>query len=207
MSFNPSNRPERSTAGDAGPSPTVTHYQEVAERVDAIISEVLALLPKLEVPHPTTVQFVRTHKGIPPAFMETAIAGVAAKEDLRNTRKLDVTTGRDTLQLNQAIRPMADKLYHFAKSVQYTLDTRMAVLGAESLQIYYLAKGMARDPKGADMLELVADLKRDLGRSSSVPPKKKSEQDPVSETTPATEPSAPVQPKRRKKKLAVVTSL
>jgi hypothetical protein len=202
MSFNPSNRPARITVGETGPSPTVTHYQQLAERVNAIIDEVFAILPKLELPHPATVHFVRTHKGIRPKFMETAITGVTAKESLRAISKLDVPTGWDTLQLNQALRPMADKLYHFAKSIQYTLDTRMAILGAESLQVYYLVKGLARDPEGADMLQLAADLKRDLGRSTG--PKK--EAPPEEDST--TVPSAPVQAKRlRKKKLAVVTSL
>jgi hypothetical protein len=213
MAFNPSTRPAVTASGGEGDtpplSPTITHYQQVSETVDGMINEVLTVLPKLELPHPRTVTFVRGHKNIPVEFMETAIAGVARNPELQGLRKLNVATGQDTIQLNQAFRPLADKLYHFAKKLEYTLDTRLAVLAAEALQVYYLVKGMARDPEGAAMLELVADLKRDLGpRGGRKSAKPKPEQEPGTGSTSLTEPPATIRKKRvRPKKVAVVTSL
>jgi hypothetical protein len=72
----------------------------------------------------------------------------------------------DTLQLNLAYRPMVDSLFNLGKNLKYTLDSRMALLAADSLQVYYLAKGMGRDPDGADMLQFAEDLKRELARTN-----------------------------------------
>jgi hypothetical protein len=214
MSFTPSNRPDRpATVGDDGGStdttavsPTITHYQQVSERVSAMIDEVLTVLPKLELPHPTTVKFVRANKSRPIAFLETAITAVGRRADLQAVSRLDVQAGWDTLQLHQALRPLADKLYHFAKKVDYTLDSRLALLGADALQLYYLVKGLARDPERADMLELLADLRRDLGKTAK--PKRAPKPKDETAAAPATEPPATIRKKRaRRKEAAVVTSL
>jgi hypothetical protein len=207
MSFTPSNRPERpATVGDDGGTtavtPTITHYQQLADRVSAMIDELLTVLPRLELPHPTTVNFVRTHASLPIALLETAVTAVSRQEELQVISRMDVSNGWDTLQLNQALRPVADKLYHLAKKIEYTVDSRLALLGAEVLQLYCVVKGLARDPKRADMLELMADLKRDLGRKAK--PKRVRKQVPA----PAIEPAATIRAKRpRRKEAAAVTSL
>ena len=171
MSFNPSNRPGRAavagengaSADTTGVSPTVTHYQQMADQVSAMIDQIVPALPRLEPPHPTTVRFVRGNANLPIPFLENALAAVGRSEELQVISRLDVSAGWDTLQLNQVIQSLIDKLYHFAKKLAYTRDTRLALLGADCRQLYYLVKGLARDPERADMLELVAVLKRDLG--------------------------------------------
>ena len=45
-----------------------------------------------------------------------------------------------------------------------TIASRKASLAADSLQIYDLAKGLARDPDSADIAAVVANMKRDLGK-------------------------------------------
>ena len=216
MSFTPSNRPDRTaTAGEDGGNagstdttavtPTITHYQQVADRVSAMIDELLTALPKLELPHPTTVKFVRAHASIPIPFIETAVTAVGRREELQVVSRLDVSAGWDTLQLNQALRSLSDKLFHFAKKIEYTADTRIAVVAADCLQLYYLVKGLARDPERADMLELVADLKRDLGGKGNPKRTPKKKEEPATEVTPAAE--APPTARARRKKTAVVTSL
>jgi hypothetical protein len=171
--FTSSNRPGQpvqssgsqvTAAADAPVSPTLTHYQQVADQADLLIDGVMAALPKLELPHPTTVRFVNGHKNVPMSFIEKVVAAVARREQLRILNKLDVTFARDMLQLDEAYRPVVDKLFHFAFGLKYTLDARRAIVAAACLQIYYLVKGFGRDPDGADMLQLAEDLGRELGR-------------------------------------------
>ena len=78
--------------------------------------------------------------------------------------KLDVTAARDTLQFIDAFRPIQDKVTAFANSLKFTMASRKASLAADALQIYSIAKGIARDPGAAAVASLVANLKRDLGR-------------------------------------------
>lgn len=170
--FTPSDRPGQPvppsgseiTAADAPVSPTLTHYQRLADQADVLIDGIMAALPKLELPHPTTSRFVRGHQNVPMSFIEKAVAAVARREQLRILNKLDVTFARDMMQLDEAFRPVVDKLFHFAFGLKYTLDARRAIVAAACLQIYYLIKGFGRDPGGADMLQLAEDLKRELGR-------------------------------------------
>ena len=78
--------------------------------------------------------------------------------------KLDVTAARDTLQFIEAFRPVQDKVTAFANSLKFTMASRKASLAADALQIYSIAKGVARDPGAAAVASLVSNLKRDLGR-------------------------------------------
>ena len=52
----------------------------------------------------------------------------------------------------------------FANSLKFTMASRKASLAADALQIYSIAKGIARDPGAAVVASLVQNLKRDLGR-------------------------------------------
>jgi hypothetical protein len=144
-----SNRPERPAVaadvpGGGNPpetvpdstSPTLTHYEQLANQVISALAQITAILPKLQVPHPSTEKFVRSHRTVPLVFKETAVAGVARNARLQRVTEMDVTFSRDTLQLNQAFRPVIDTLAHFTETLKYTLDSRMAILGSDALRVY-----------------------------------------------------------------------
>jgi hypothetical protein len=79
------------------PTPTVTHYQQVATRFLAALDEVLAIIPDLEAEHASTANFVRSYQSIPIRFLATAISSVEQSAELQAVGKLDVKKGRDTL--------------------------------------------------------------------------------------------------------------
>jgi hypothetical protein len=153
-----------STDPAATSTPTVTHYQQVADQVCKALDDIAVLIPKLELTHASTAKFVRSHLNVPTEFLATAIAVVEQVPELSNVNKLDVVGARDTLQFIEAFRPVADKAMAFAKSVTDTISLRKANLAADSLQVYAIAKGLARDRKSGGIASLVANLKRDLGR-------------------------------------------
>ena len=146
------------------PSPTITHYQQLADNFSKALDEITAIIPKLEITHPATANFVRSHLNVPTAFLATAIAAVEQTPELQGVNKLDVNAARDTLQFIDAFRPVQDKVTAFANSLKFTIASRKANLAADALQIYSIAKGVARDPGAASVASLVRNLKRDLGR-------------------------------------------
>jgi len=146
------------------PTPTVTHYQQLAENFSKALDDIAAIIPKLEVTHPATANFVRSHLNVSTEFLNTAIAAVEQTPELQGLNKLDVNAARDTLQFIEAFRPVQDKISAFANSLKFTMASRKASLTADALQIYSIAKGIARDPGAAAVASHVHNLKRDLGR-------------------------------------------
>lgn len=157
--------PEGTTPDPAtGPTPTVTHYQQLADDFSKALDAIVQNIPKLEITHPATANFVRSHLNVPTEFLATAIAAVEQTPELQHINKLDVAAARDTLQFIDAFRPIQDKVNALANSLKFTMASRKALLAADALQIYNIAKGIARDPGAAAVASLVANLKRDLGR-------------------------------------------
>lgn len=146
------------------PTPTITHYQQLADEFSKALDDIASLIPKLEGTHPATANFVRSHLNVPTEFLATAIAAVEQTPELQSVNKLDVVEARDTLQFIEAFRPVLDKVTAFANSLKFTMASRKASLAADSLQIYSIAKGVARDPGAAAVASHVHNLKRDLGR-------------------------------------------
>jgi hypothetical protein len=153
---------------DDAPTPTVTYYQQLAEHFSKALDEIAALIPQMEGERPATADFIRSHQNIPIVFLGTAIAAVEQVPELQDVRKLDVARARDTLQFIEAFRPMLDKFTRIEKSLAFTLGSRKANLAADALQIYAIAKGVARDPDASTAASIVQNLKRDLGRASAL---------------------------------------
>jgi hypothetical protein len=152
------------TPPDGTPTPTITHYQQVAAEFMAALDEIAKIIPKLEAVHVATANLVRSRLNVPNEFLATVTAAVEQTEELQAVKKLDVNEARDTLQFLEAFRPVRDKVDAFAKNLKHTMDSRKATLATQSLQVYDIAKGVARDPNSATVAALVANMKRDLGR-------------------------------------------
>lgn len=146
-------------------SPTVTHYQQLADDLTRALDQIAASIPKLESTHPATANFVRSHANIPIPFLVTAIAAVEQTPELQIIKQFDVAATRDAIQFNEAFRPVYDKMTAFANSINFTMSSLKANVAADALQIYAIAKGLARDPGAGNVRSHVQNLKRDLGRS------------------------------------------
>lgn len=151
-------------AAEPGTTSALTHYQQLAAEFCKQLDEIAATIPRLELTHASTAKFVRSHQNVPTEFLATAIAVVEQVPELLAANRLDIAAARDTLQFIEAFRPVADKVVSVAKSLSDTMAARKATLAADALQVYSIAKGLARDPNSAHIAALVANLKRDLGR-------------------------------------------
>jgi hypothetical protein len=146
-------------------TPTLTHYDQLAAQLNTTITGLIAQIPRFESGHPTTVGFVKGKRSIPSNFIATVLAAVEANPDLQRVEKFDVVEARDTLQFLEAFRPLVDRVDAFARDLKFTMDSRKAKVAADGLQIYDIAKGIARDPSSAVVAAHVRTMKRDLGRT------------------------------------------
>ena len=62
-----------------------------------------------------------------------------------------------------AYQPIADLFLRIGKSLQFSIDARMASAGLKALQTYYLAKGLGRTVAGADALDAATKMSDALG--------------------------------------------
>lgn len=143
---------------------TITFYQQLANNFSKALDEITGIIPKLEITQRSTAKFVRAHLNVPTEFLATAIAAVEQTPELQGAGKLDVAAARATLQFIEAFRPVQDKVTAFANSLRFIMASGKASLAADALQVYAIAKGVARHPEAVAVVSLVANLKRDLGR-------------------------------------------
>jgi uncharacterized small protein (DUF1192 family) len=149
-------------AGTSPESPTLTRNQQLADEFNRRLDEITAIIPRLEAAHKATSRFVHGHQNVPMPFLVTAVSSVELYAQLKAVDKLDTVEGRDTLQFLEAFVPMLDKIEALWKKLRFTLMTRKAVISADALQIYSVAKSLARDPNSAELVSVVDNLKRDL---------------------------------------------
>jgi hypothetical protein len=155
------------------PTPTITHYQDVARQFSASFITSMALIPAFEPKHESTAKFVQSHSGFPNDFIATVLSAVEADSQLQNVQKFDVVEARDTLQYLEAFRPVIDQVEAFLANLKFTCSARKARVVADGLQIYEIAKGLGRDPGSASVASHAKNMKRDLKRPG--PPRKKKE--------------------------------
>ncbi|HSY49112.1 MAG TPA: hypothetical protein VLC46_09900 [Thermoanaerobaculia bacterium] len=168
-------------------TPTITHYQQIAENLAKAIDDMLAIIPTFVEAHPDTKAFVNRHLNVPLQFIATAVAAVEANPTLQGTSSFDVTEARDALQFIDAFRPMEDKLRDAMQNLGFSMDSRKANAAIGALQVYAIAKGVARSPLSTTVAAHVSNLRRDLGRVGKAG-RKKATQTPG---TPAPVPAVP----------------
>ncbi|HEV7239447.1 MAG TPA: hypothetical protein VGQ36_09420 [Thermoanaerobaculia bacterium] len=154
--------------------PTVTRYQLLAEEIARDLEAVAAKMPKLEAAHRRDDDFIRAHVNVPVRFMATTISAVEQTPELERVKRLDTIEGHDTLQFLGAFKAVHDQLTHLADSLKFTMKSRKARLAWQSLQIYAIARGLARDGSHPSIAAYVDILRRDLGPRGR-PRKKKTE--------------------------------
>jgi len=147
----------------------------VAATFIAAFDQLVGTIPQLESKHASTINFVRGHLNVPDKFIATAVASVELTPELQNVNRLDVPSARDMLQYNEAMRLVRDRVTAFYDDLQYTMNSKKAVVVSGALQIYDIAQGLSRDPNSGPLTSVVANLRRDFGNRGR---KKKVESEP-----------------------------
>jgi hypothetical protein len=144
-------------------TPTITHYQQIAENLAKALDDMLALIPTFVEAHPDTTAFVNRHQNVPLQFIATAVAAVEENPELQGGT-FDATEARDALQFIEAFRPIADRLTAAARNLNFSIRSRKANAGNGALEVYAIAKRVALNPLSTTVASHVSNLRRDLGR-------------------------------------------
>ena len=143
---------------------TETEYQKAADALSAAIDAFVARLPFFEEPHARTAQ-VYGYLNLPEEFVGAAIAAVDQSEVLQGINRLQVDRAREVRQFRDAFRPLARKIIVAGEALDFTIDSQVAELNAEALQIYRVARSLAGDPAPEGIVAHVETMKRLLGRA------------------------------------------
>jgi len=68
------------------PTPTITHYQQIAAEFMAALDEISQIIPKLAAAHVSTVNLVRSRLNVPNQFLATVTAAVVQVPELQAMR-------------------------------------------------------------------------------------------------------------------------
>jgi hypothetical protein len=147
-------------------SPTITAAEQLAATIVEQINSLAAQIPRLEPPHRSTADRVRAANSVSREFIQSMIAAVEARPELQRVGTFDVDDAREMLQFNEAFRPVADCVSLLLSSIRHTMRLRKAKVVFAAMRTYAIAKGMARDPRGAELTAHLENLRRDLGRKS-----------------------------------------
>jgi len=174
-------------------TPTITHYQQIAENLAKAIDDMLLLIPTFVEAHPDTTVFVNRHQNVPLQFIATAVAAVEANPELHGTSSFDVTEARDALQFIDAFRPMEDRLRAAMQNLAFSIGSRKANAAIGALQVYAVAKGVARNPLSTTVASHVSNLRRDLGKAGKGGKKKSTPVPAPGTPAPAPVPAIPME--------------
>lgn len=143
---------------------TITAHQILAAKVLAMIEEAFAQIPNLVEPHELRAAFVISHRTVPPEFVATMRSIVEQEPELRAIDRFDPDKARDTQQFRDAFRPVYDRFAFLLRTLGFTMEWRHAEMAFAALQMYHIAKGLARDPGSANIEISLEPLRRDLHR-------------------------------------------
>jgi len=142
------------------PSPTQTHYQQVAEQVIGALDAFTGAIPDFDSAHDLTKVFIRSKRNIPARFVSTAVGSLLVSPELQSVKQLDVNGSHDNTQYVDAFTPVLNALGTVFKGLQFTIDIRKARLATEAQKIYKVAQGLAQDRNGATVGAHVENMKR-----------------------------------------------
>ena len=144
--------------------PVLTRYQQIANEVFADLQAIRGKIPELELPNPETRKFVRSMRSVPRAFMDTTVGQVQQIPEYQAVNRLDIPNSQNSLQLIDGLGPLSDALRTLLTSVDHTIDVHYARVANSSLQMYQIAKGLARDFNAPHIATSAKILGEKLGR-------------------------------------------
>jgi len=148
----------------AAPTPTMTYFQQLADNAVKAIEALAAAMPPLEASHPSTADFVRSHRNVPPSSLAETVAIVEQNPELIATNKMPPVQSRNDLQFAEAFGPVGRKLIAVGETVVFTVDAKLAALTASGQQIRAVTEALARDPESAHLIPVAARLKKLFGK-------------------------------------------
>ena len=145
--------------------PVLSRYQQIANELFSDLQTLRGKLPELEAAHPETKKFVDAMRIIPRDFVDTMVGQVQQIPEYQSANRLDVQNALNSLQLVDGLRPFIDALRTLLTVFENTVDVNYARVANSALQMYQIAKGLARDLNSPHIAMSVKILSEALGRA------------------------------------------
>lgn len=170
------------------PTKALTAPSPHTDAAKALIDKIRAL--REEIPRFTTAGMndARLTNGVqvPEKFMESASVAVQNSARLEQAGGADANTLRDAYAYAIAFDPVVEELLALARFVAHSIRVQRGAAGVCALDVYSLAKRIARREGGAELRPFVDDMRRKLKKPGRP---RKASSDPVNPAT--VPPSAP----------------
>lgn len=151
------------TTPEPRPPLPLTPDELLAQELIAVLNDFASRFPGLVYPTKKQERRARRHRTVPKIFMQGAMTTVS-QSVLKRTKNFSIDEMRDALHFIDAFAAVMDRVNYLQGAVKYTIDAKKASLADASLQIYGVAKVMARDPENAELAGWAKLLKGYLGR-------------------------------------------
>jgi hypothetical protein len=148
--------------------PAVELTPDVAAKVMGLIDQIEALIPGF-VPYDKNVaRRVGGEARFAKELIPQIITTVTALPPAGGVNTFDVVEGQASLDFDDSVRPVVQRLSSLLDGVQFTSDSRLAKSGRQALSTYAWAKKHVKGPEGVAMrpyLDLMTQtMKRTLNR-------------------------------------------
>jgi hypothetical protein len=149
--------------------------ERAAAEVAILLEAIAERIPRLTAPNAARKKRAIAARTVRREYVLSMIDTIERRQNYQLLRSFDLAEARDTLEFNDAFRPIAARMFVLLSSLKFTMADRMAEVIRQALQAYTMAKPIAeaaKDDVFAAELELVA---QDLNRKNKPKTKKKKE--------------------------------
>jgi hypothetical protein len=153
-------------------NPHVEAANALLEKIRALRTDIPGFIPEVSRRENRRIIPLAT---LPTEFLESASVAVRRSDRLEMAADSDAATLRDSYGYALAYEAVVQEANAFARSVQSTIRVRRAEAGASALDIFAVARRLARQKNGAELMPHVEDMQRKLNRRK----KRKTNSDPV----------------------------
>jgi hypothetical protein len=144
--------------------PTTSH----TDAAQARIQEIRAMrqqIPNFTFPSsPSETKRMLSAASVPPQFVELTTVAVKNSTALVRGGGTEATEVRDLASFADAYEPVAAELDMLARFVRHSVTVARSKIGSDALTTYALAQRLAKRPETADLVPLVREMRRALGR-------------------------------------------
>lgn len=138
-------------------------FERFAKEIIADLDAVSAKIETLERWEFESEDAMRAYVNVPETFLHSTVALVQDTPTLRELNRLDVADGRETLEYLAAFASVYNRTDALRTRVKLNMKSRKTRLAAQAMQIYALAKTLARDGKNPGLAAHLEVLAHDLG--------------------------------------------
>lgn len=147
---------------DSDPLAFATSYELAAAHFLEILKYAASLVPFFLPKHPDNMRVVVQYHSFSDFVIGDAIAAVEDSPELSGIGKYNLKKARACVEFMNAFKGPIDAAMALATDMKFTYDHLRAETIRDSLQMYAIAKGVARDPASWAVAGHVRAMKRDL---------------------------------------------